>query len=72
VIVPDVPHAPPLIEICGLPAPLTETEVPVLIPEIVIAVAVVSELRAAPVTSVKVKASGVASQAACCVQVPLE
>ena len=35
VIVPDVAHAPPLMETVGLPVPLTDTAVAVLIPLIV-------------------------------------
>jgi hypothetical protein len=60
-IVPLVTHAPPLIEICGLPDPLTDTGVLVLIPLIVIAAAVVRVLRFAPVTSANVNAFGVLS-----------
>lgn len=69
VILPDVVHAPPLIDICA-PPPLTETGVVVLIPLIVIAVAVVSVLGFAPVTSAKVKAFGVVSQAGTAVHEP--
>jgi hypothetical protein len=71
VIVPLVTQLPPLIEICGLPDPLTDTGVDVLMPLIVTAAAVVSVLGFAPVTSANVKPFGVVSQAVCCVQVPL-
>lgn len=61
VMFPDVAHAPPLMEICA-PAPVTETGVVVLIPEMVTTLAVVSVLRAAFVTlGVKSNASGVVS-----------
>ena len=58
---PDVTHVPPLMDSWGLPAPLTETGVLVFIPLMVIAVAVVSVLKFAPVTSANVKAAGVVS-----------
>ena len=71
VIVPDVPHAPPLMLICGDPAPLTDADVDVFSPLIVTVFDVLNVFNAAPVTSVKVKALGVVSHAVCCVQVPL-
>ena len=60
VILPDVVHAPPLIDICA-PVPVTETGVLVLMPLMVIAVAVVSVEGFAPVTSANVNALGVVS-----------
>lgn len=63
VMFPDVPHAPPLIEICA-PVPVTETGVVALMPVIVTALAVVRVLRAAFVTfGVKSNATGVVSAA---------
>ena len=70
VIVPDVTQLPPLMR--KLAPPVAETLVAVLMPLIVTLLDAVSVLGSAPVTSVKVKASGVVSQAVCCVQLPLE
>lgn len=68
-MLPDVPHPPPLMLNCAPPVAVTVAAV--LMPVIVTVFDVVSVLGSAPVTSVKVKASGVVSQAVCCVQVPL-
>lgn len=62
VILPDVPHAPPLIDICA-PVPVTDTGVVVLMPLMVTGFDVTSVLCVAPVTSVKVNALGVVSAA---------
>ncbi|OYW53717.1 MAG: hypothetical protein B7Y80_15590 [Hyphomicrobium sp. 32-62-53] len=63
VILPDVPQAPPAMEICA-PVPVTETGVVVLMPVMVTALAVVSVLRAAFVKfGVKSNATGVVSAA---------
>lgn len=61
VILPLVTQLPPLMRIWGLPSPLTDTGVVVLIPAIVIALEASCVFRAWPVRSAKVKASGVVS-----------
>ncbi|MBN8913509.1 MAG: hypothetical protein J0H65_15910 [Rhizobiales bacterium] len=62
VILPDVPQAPPAMEICA-PVPVTETGVVVLMPVMVTALAVVSVLRAAFVKfGVKSNATGALGQ----------
>lgn len=61
VIVPDAPHAPPLIETCGLPCPLTETLTGPSYPAGVMLADVASVLSCTFVWSVKLKASGVTS-----------
>jgi hypothetical protein len=49
VMLPEVTHAPPAIDICGEPEPLTETGVVVLVPPIAMLFDVISVLRATSV-----------------------
>lgn len=60
-MVPDVAHAPPLMLICGLPAPVTLTLTGTIYPEGVILADVVSVFSGTFVWSTKLKADGMAS-----------
>ncbi|MEZ5801844.1 MAG: hypothetical protein R3E51_00005, partial [Rhizobiaceae bacterium] len=63
VMLPDATHDPPFMLIRGVPSPETETGVAVLMPEMVTlaGAGVVRVETGAPVTSLKLKASGVVS-----------
>ena len=61
VMLPVVPHVPPLMRNCGVPSPVMLTAVAVLMPLMVKLSDVICVETATPVWSVKLKATGVVS-----------